>query len=116
MKKLIFRTRLSHIAYLLLAVVFLSCNHEIHSGKVIYKYYEHERYYTYITYIMVGKTMIPQIHTVYDDEDFIITVKGRNENDIITEDFYVDEKTWKCINVGNLFNDSIPCATDDECK
>jgi hypothetical protein len=101
-------------AYVLLAVVLSSCGHSIHEGEIIEKYYEPERTYTYTTMIMCGKVMIPQTHTGYDDEDWIIVVKGVNGKDTITEDFYIDEANWKCMSVGNIFNDSIPCTTDDD--
>jgi len=101
-------------AYVLLAVVLSACGHSIHEGEIIEKYYEPPRHYTYTTMVMVGKTMIPQINTGYDDEDWVIVVKGVNGKDTITEDFYINEVNWKCVNVGNIFNDSIPCTTDDD--
>lgn len=101
-------------AYVLLAVVLSGCGHSIHEGEIIEKYYEPPRYYRYTTMMMVGKMMIPQKHTGYDDEDWIIVVKGVNGKDTITEDFYIDETNWKCMSVGNIFNDSIPCTTDDD--
>jgi hypothetical protein len=101
-------------AYVLLAVVLSACGHSIHEGKIIEKYYEPPRTYTYTTMMVVGKMMIPQIHTGYDDEDWIIVVRGVKGNDTITEDFYTDETNYKCMSVGNIFNDSIPCTTDDD--
>ena len=108
------RKLIGFFAYVLLAVVFSSCGHSIHEGEIIEKYYEPERTYTYTTYMYVNKTMIPQIHTVYDDEDWVIVVKGVKGKDTITEDFYIDETNWKCMSVGNIFNDSIPCTIDDD--
>ena len=101
-------------AYVLLAVALSACGHSIHEGEIIEKYYEPKRTYTYTTYMYVGNMMIPQIHTGYDDEDWIIVVKGVNGKDTITEGFYIDEANWKCVNVGNIFNYSIPCTTDDD--
>jgi hypothetical protein len=101
-------------AYVLLAVVLSSCGHSIHEGEIIEKYYEPPRTYTYTTMMMVGKVMIPQTHTGYDDEDWVIVVKGAKGKDAITEDFYIDETNWKCMSVGNIFNDSIPCTIDDD--
>ncbi len=101
-------------AYVLLAVVLSSCGHSIHEGEIIEKYYEPPRTYTYTTMMMVGKVMIPQTHTGYDDEDWVIVVKGVKGKYSITEDFYIDETNWKCMSVGNIFNDSIPCITDDD--
>ena len=101
-------------AYVLLAVVLSACGHSIHEGEIIEKYYEPPRTYTYTTMMMVGKIMIPQTHTGYDDEDWVIVVKGVKGKDTITENFYIDETNWKCMSVGNIFNDSIPCTTDDD--
>jgi hypothetical protein len=101
-------------AYVLLAVVLSACGHSIHEGEIIEKYYEPPRTYTYTTMMMVGKVMIPQIHTGYDDEDWVIVVKGVKGKDTITEDFYIDETNWKCMSVGNIFKDSIPCTIDDD--
>lgn len=106
---------LSNLAKWLLCAVFLSgCEHKIHTGTVVEKTYEEPRNYTYTTYMMIGKTMYPQFHTGYDDEDFILTVTGIKGKDTITEDFYVDENTFKCMQQGQLFNDSIPCERDDD--
>lgn len=101
-------------AYVLLAVVLSACGHSIHEGEIIEKYYEPPRTYTYTTMMMVGKMMIPQTHTGYDDEDWVIVVRCVKGKDTITEDFYIDEKNWKCMSVGNIFNDSIPCTREDD--
>ena len=97
-------------------LIFSSCGHQIHQGKIIQKYYEPSRWYTYTTMMSCGKTLIPQVHTVYDDEDWIIVVQNVEKNNIITENFYIDESNWKCLNVGDNFNDSIPCTIDDNNK
>ena len=114
MTKLKITTMPAIALYAMLAVVLSSCGHSIHEGEIIEKYYEPERTYTYTTYMYVNKMMIPQINTGYDDEDWVIVVKGVNGKDTITEDFYIDEANWKCMSVGNIFNDSIPCTRDDD--
>ena len=93
--------------------MLLACGHDIHEGQVIEKYHEPSRIYTYTSMVMIGKTMIPQVHTVYDDEDWIIVVKGVKDTDTIIESFYINESNWKCLSVGDVFNDSIPCSTYD---
>ncbi len=100
--------------YMFLAVVLSACGHRIHEGEIIEKYYEPPRTYTYTTMVMVGKMMMPQTRTGYDDEDWVIVVKGIKGKDTIIEEFYIDEMNWKCMSVGNMFNDSIPCTTDDD--
>jgi hypothetical protein len=95
-------------------IIITSCGHKIHEGEVIKKYYEPPRHYTYQTYIMVGKVMMPQFHTGYDDADFVLVVEGVNGKDTIVEEFYLDEINWECINIGDAFNDTIPCSVDDD--
>lgn len=103
------------LAYVLLvAVLFVGCKHKIHSGKIISKSYEEPRYYTYYTTMMCGKSTIMMPHTGYDDEDFILTVTAIKGEDTITENFYVDEKTFQCMQQGQIFNDSIPCESEDD--
>lgn len=102
------------IIILLLAFILAACQHSIHEGVVIGKTHEPPRNYYYISYIYSGKVMIPITHTAYDDEDFILTVMGIKGKDTLIEDFYVDEKTYKCIDEGNVFNDTIPCSTNDD--
>jgi hypothetical protein len=100
--------------YALLLVTLSACGHSIHEGEIIEKYYEPPRTYMYTTIMMAGKMAIPQTHTGYDDEDWVIVVKGVKDKDTITEKFYIDEGNWKCMSVGNTFNDSISCTTDDD--
>jgi hypothetical protein len=105
----------SNLLYtLLVAVLFIGCGHEIHSGKIISKSYEQSRTYTYFTPVMCGKTTVLIPHTGYDDEDFILTVMAIKGNDTITEDFYVNESTYHCMEKGYFFNDTIPCEREDD--
>lgn len=87
----------------LFILLLCSCGNSIHSGTVIQKYYEPERHYTYVTYIYVAKNMIPQVHTGFDDEDFVIEVKKGD----IKEIFYLDKNTWDSIKIGQYFTDTI---------
>jgi hypothetical protein len=102
------------VKLLLCAIFLVACEHQIHTGQVVTKTYEEPRHYIYTTYIMIGKTMHPQFHTGFDDEDFILTVTGIKGKDTITEDFYVNEVTFNCMQQGQIFNDSIPCERDDD--
>ena len=113
---MITNTKLSSnfLKLLLCAVFFVSCEHQIHSGKVISKTHEEPRTYIYFTTMMCGKTFMTVPHTGYDDEDFILTVTAIKGKDTITEDFYVNETTFKCIQEGGFFNDSIPCEREDD--
>ncbi len=109
------KNQLIAFAYVLLvAVLFIGCSHEIHSGKIVAKTYEEPRTYTYFTSMPCGKSFIMMPHTGFDDEDFILTVTAIKGKDTITEDFYVNEQTYHCMEKGYSFNDSIPCEREDD--
>lgn len=98
-------------------VLLYSCCHQIHDGKVIEKIYQPERTYVYLTPMICGKVTVMIPHTGYDDEDFILKVQGKKGDKVITEDFYVSEKDFNCLNTGDYFNDTIvPCSTEDPVK
>jgi hypothetical protein len=90
-----------------------SCGHKIHSGVVTGHWYEPERDYTYIMFTHVGKTTIPIIYHVHDDEDFVIKVKGTYKGRDRSETFYLNKADWLELMPGSCFNDSIPCWRDD---
>ena len=100
-------------AYVLLVAVLASC-HKIHDGTVTNKYIVPAHSYKYSTMMMVGKVPITTWYTVYVGDEYVLTVTKVNGKDTITEDFYIDEANWKCMSVGNIFNDSIPCTRDDD--
>lgn len=96
--------------FCLLMVMFSSCGHRIHKGQVVSKGYEPERTYNYTTPMFFGKIMVQQNHTRHVDANWIIWVKGEYAKDTITEYFYISEVNYKCLNVGDIFNDTIPCS------
>jgi hypothetical protein len=98
---------------LIITLLLCSCGHQIHKGKVIKKRFEPERYYRYVTYALIGKVMYPQYHTGYDDPDWVVTVQGKKEGEIIVEEFYISQSKYNCMAVGDSFNDSIPCSRKD---
>jgi hypothetical protein len=101
------------LIYAAVLLGLVSC-HNIHEGKVVGKEHEGAGFNTYTTFMYVNGQTIPQVHTDYDDEDFILIVKGFDGKDTTEESFYVDAETWKCKAIGDHFNDSIPCSTEDE--
>ena len=85
----------------LFVVLFCSaCTPQLKQGTVVNKAHEPERTYVSLMPIMIGcgkncftTMMIP--YSVYDDEDFILTVKGiTKEGKEITELWYVNEKLF----------------------
>ena len=99
---------------LLLLLVLTACGHSIHEGKIIDKYYQPARNYTYTTTMMVNKMTIIQTHTGYDDEDWIVLVQDVIDGDTITEEFYLSELQFNCMNIGDHFNDTIPCEKESD--
>ena len=96
------------IAILLVFVLFLSaCSPKITSGEVYAKEYR-EAFTTVSTYPMIissGKTtttiMVP--YTVYYPERWVIFIKSFEDEEWITEDFYVSEAVYNSINIGDMF-------------
>jgi hypothetical protein len=101
--------------YLLIifALLCVGCGHEIHKGNVILKTHEPARTYHYTWIQWVGKIPITHHATGYDDEDFILTIRGLDDDKDVIEDFYVSKSVYECMREGQLFNDSIPCSTED---
>lgn len=77
-----------------------ACTPQLEKGTIVNKSYEPENTFISLMPIMIGcgkncftTMMIP--YSVYDDEDFILTVKGvTDEGKEITELWYVNEKIF----------------------
>jgi len=95
------------ISYVILAVLISSCKNSIKKGEIIEKYYEPPRYYNRTDLIMLGKMMTTKTTPVYDDEDWIIVVKGVNDQDTLVQNFLINKSDWQHVSVGDIFNDSI---------
>lgn len=100
--------------FVVLILCFSSCGHKIHEGEVVKKRFEPAHPYTYTTMIYTGKVSYMQVHTGYISDRWVIEVKGKHNKDTITESFCIDEDQWNCLNIGDHFNDTIPCTRYSE--
>lgn len=98
-----------------------SC-HQLHDGVVIKKEVEPARRYIYMHPIphRIGKittyTYIPV--TMYDDEDYVVTIDGfTDSHEERVEAFYVSKSKFECLKKGDHFYITEDCSTspnDDE--
>ena len=98
------------VLFLLFAIV--ACNH-LEKGEVISKRHEPENTFVMIMPIRVGKTtmMIPYI--IHDNEDWVITVKGKYEGDDETDEVYVFESCFNSLKNGDTWVKSQGCSYSD---
>lgn len=111
---------------LCLLLVGCTCTKRRMGGTVVKKWYEPERTYTTMMPVttMVGKTtmttMMPM--TMYDDEDFCISVKnlyfevkdGKSIPMYITRTYWLDEETYSKIKVNDWFIPYHGIITEDK--
>lgn len=86
-----------------IAFVLVSCG-GVDNGVIIKKEYQPARIYTTLLPVTVftGKTsttiMIP--HTIYDDEDFVLLLKNKDD----TGNVFVTKSIFESVNIGEYFN------------
>jgi len=96
---------MKYILIILILFVF-GCN-KLESGTVVGKRYEEAR--TYVTIIPItisnGKTtsIVPIPYTIYDDEDYIISISGIHNGEIKYEEYYVDKETFDQYDINFTF-------------
>ena len=120
MKTKISTNRLSPaFASVLLAVVFLcgGCN-KLKEGYVISKHYEPTTSYMMLMpmYISDGKstTLIMIPYWITDYEDWVVTIEGKYNGEVRTEDVYVSQKQYECLQKGSHFKLGDDCSTTDD--
>ena len=92
---------------LLIVIILVISEHNkpvVTSGRVVNKYHDpaHE-WYSFVP-IMVGKIfiMIPMYH--FDDEDWVLVLKGTDQHGEQSEgELYVSRKTWNKVRVGQYY-------------
>jgi hypothetical protein len=106
------------LAAVLIALLCSGCSATLEYGEVIGMHIEPETQYLALMPIIVGKTTIIQQYWVYDDEDFVLTVRGYDEDGrSITEKWYVTKKEYKKIKLGEIIGYSKEYASrEDEHK
>ena len=103
MKTLYYNLLISAVI-LLISIFTFSCD-TIHEGVVVNRYIIPAHPYQYTTTVIIGKTQIPQWHTGYIDDQYILVIQGVKNNDTITKEFIVSKKTYDSKTKGDTFND-----------
>lgn len=98
---------------ILLSILTFSCTH-LDKGTVIEKNYEPPRTYVTLMPISTGKTVIMIPYIIYDNEDYILTVEGVKDEDVIHENVYVSEDCYKSLSIGETWNKTEDCSFNDD--
>lgn len=100
------------IIFIMVAMVMLSCNH-LEKGTVLKKEYEPKRSYVSFIPMIIGKvtTLIPYVIT--DNEDFVLTVEGEYNGEIVHENVYVTKKCYEQMQAGSLWTKDETCSFTD---
>lgn len=94
-------------------VILASCDH-VHVGTVVDKYIEPSRYYTSTYFTRVGKVSVPHTVRHWDDEDYVVVVRGVDDGgDTVNESYYVSWQEYQHIGIGYCFNDTIDRVFQD---
>lgn len=111
---------MKNIIFLFICLILISCN-KLEEGTIIEKKYEPARTYVMLMpmIIFTGKStttiMIPYV--IYDNEDFIIKVKGYdNEGKYREENFYISKIEYDKLNVGQYICVKGKCTEDNNNK
>lgn len=102
------KTTLSILAIILLA----SCNH-LEKGTVLKKHYEPEHSYVSFIPIMTGKTTILVPYIVTDNEDYVLTIEGFYNKEVVHETVYVSKQCYESLNSGDLWVKDQYCSFTD---
>jgi hypothetical protein len=94
------RKLIGFFAYVLLAVVLSACETRLKNGVVVDKWYEEGELETYVQYDVVFE--MPMTKTRWDDEDFVLIVKGFNGKDTVKQRFEVSKTDYENTNVGDI--------------
>ena len=86
-------------AYVLLTVVLSACESRLKNGVVVDKWYEEGETESYVEYDVIFK--MPMTKTKWDDEDYVLIVKGFNGKDTVQQRFEVSQTDFKNTNIGD---------------
>lgn len=86
-------------AYVLLAVVLSGCEARLKNGVVVDKWYEEGKIETYVEYNVIFK--MPMTKTRWDDEDYVLIVKGFNGKDTVKQRFELRQTEFQNTNIGD---------------
>jgi hypothetical protein len=105
--------------YAMLAVVFLcgGCN-RLKEGDVISKHYDPTNTYMMLMPMIISNgtstttIMIPYLITDY--EDWVVEIEGTYNGEKRTEDVYVSQKKYECLQKGSHLKLGDDCSTEDD--
>ena len=86
-------------AYVLLTVVLSACESRLKNGVVVDKWYEEGEQEFYVAYDVIFE--MPMNKTRWDDEDYVLIVKGFNGKDTVQQRFEVSQTDFKNTNIGD---------------
>lgn len=91
------------LSTIILSILLSGCTPKLESGKVISMNVEPESTNLVLVPMMINKIVITQKYLAFDDEDFVLIIQGKDGNDkIITEKWYVTQKEYNKISVGDF--------------
>ena len=79
--------------YVLLAVVLSACEARLKNGVVVDKWYEEGEIETYVEYDVIFK--MPMTKTRWDNEDYVLIVKGFNGKDTVQQRFEASQTDFQ---------------------
>lgn len=100
------------VIFVLTMLLVFSCTH-LDKGHVVDKRHEEARVYHYMTFIRTGKVSVPIWHTIYDNEDWILTIEDTVDGEIEHEDIYVTEEYYNKHSLGSWWCRSDSCSFND---
>jgi hypothetical protein len=97
----------------LIIILMLSC-HKLKYGTIIEKWHEPQRSYMVLIPYRINKLTMLIPYRFYDNEDWCIKVKGRNdENRIFIKTFYITKESYDTMTVGKFICIDDDCDTDN---
>lgn len=101
------------ISIVMIIIIVFSCEPKLKQGRIVETRFEPRRTYVMLIPMRIGKitTLIP--YTIIDNEDWVVTIEGEYEGEIIQEDFYVTEERYNCVQRGDIFIVSKDCSMED---
>lgn len=95
------------LVLLILSVLLLcGCSPKITQGEVYKKEYYPARTYTRINWIYINGSLKSFPQVIHKPERYVVFIRVEKNGTEITEDFYVDVKTYHDISVGDWYSAS----------
>lgn len=89
---------------ILIIFILVSCEARLSGGKIIGKWYEPPTSRTHMKYNPAIKVITPI--TIYDDEDYVIIVRGFNGKDTVTQRFEISRVDYYQFQIGDYYRNN----------